>query len=71
MAGFLTGYVMYDMTHYFIHHNKPALSYWRDLKDYHILHHYKNPKLGFGVSNKIWDYAFDTVLYAEDKQKSE
>ena len=62
VAGALTGYIMYDTTHYFIHHNKPTISYWKNLKDYHILHHYKNPKLGFGVSNKIWDYVFDTVL---------
>ena len=55
------------MTHYYIHHNKPALAYWRELKSYHVLHHYKDPKLGFGVSNKIWDYVFDTVLYADKK----
>lgn len=68
MAGTLTGYIIYDMTHYFIHHNKPAISYWRNLKDYHILHHYKNPKLGYGVSNKLWDYVFGTVLYPDTKK---
>jgi len=67
MAGVLTGYILYDMTHYYIHHNKPAAWYWRELKSYHVLHHYKNPKLGYGVSNKLWDYVFDTVLYADTK----
>jgi len=43
------------------------LSYFRGLKDYHILHHYKNPKLGYGVSNKLWDYVFGTVLYDEPR----
>lgn len=68
-AGFIFGYVMYDVTHYYIHHNKPYLGYFRSLKDYHILHHYKNPQLGYGVSNKLWDYVFNTVLY-EDSKKS-
>jgi len=68
MAGVLTGYILYDMTHYYIHHNKPTSSYWKELKSYHVLHHYKDPKLGFGVSNKLWDYVFDTVLYADSKK---
>ncbi len=67
-AGVITGYILYDMTHYFIHHNKPANFYFKNLKSYHVLHHYKNPKRGFGVSNKIWDYVCDTVLYADDKK---
>jgi len=62
LAGVLTGYIMYDCTHYFIHHNKPLLNYFRNLKAYHVAHHYNNPRRGFGVSNKLWDYVFDTVL---------
>jgi len=67
-AGTLTGYIMYDLTHYFIHHNKPKVNYFKNLKQYHVLHHYKNPKKGFGVSNKIWDYVFDTLL-RENEEK--
>ena len=66
-SGFILGYMTYDVTHYYIHHNKPTLSYWKGLKDYHILHHYKNPKLGYGVSNKLWDYVFNTVLYDHER----
>jgi len=69
-AGFLLGYMTYDVTHYYIHHNKPILTYWKRLKEYHILHHYKNPKLGYGVSNKIWDYVFQTVLYDDRNMES-
>ena len=54
LAGVLSGYIIYDLTHYFIHHTKPNNSFYKGLKSYHVLHHYKNPKLGFGVSNKIW-----------------
>jgi 4-hydroxysphinganine ceramide fatty acyl 2-hydroxylase len=62
MAGVITGYIMYDLTHYYIHHAKPTNFYHKSLKQYHVLHHYANPKSGFGVSNKIWDYVFGTVL---------
>jgi len=68
-AGTLTGYISYDLTHYFIHHNKPSISFYRNLKQYHILHHYNNPKMGFGVSNKIWDYVFNTVLKEVDHKQ--
>lgn len=62
MAGVVTGYVGYDLTHYFIHHAKPKEGFYKSLKSYHVLHHYKDPGLGFGVSQKIWDYVFGTVL---------
>jgi 4-hydroxysphinganine ceramide fatty acyl 2-hydroxylase len=62
IAGVLTGYIIYDLTHYFIHHTKPNNSYYKFLKQYHILHHYKSPDQGFGVSNNIWDHVFNTVL---------
>jgi 4-hydroxysphinganine ceramide fatty acyl 2-hydroxylase len=68
-AGFVMGYIAYDLTHYFIHHNKPSIGYFKSVKDYHILHHYKNPHLGYGVSNKMWDYAFGTVLH-DDSPKN-
>jgi sterol desaturase/sphingolipid hydroxylase (fatty acid hydroxylase superfamily) len=58
---------MYDMTHYYIHHSKPKIEYFRNLKEYHVLHHYKNPHRGYGVSNKLWDYVCNTVLYNDVK----
>ena len=46
---------------YRLHHTRlPA--YVRDMKKYHLAHHYKNFDLGFGVTSKIWDYVFNTVL---------
>jgi 4-hydroxysphinganine ceramide fatty acyl 2-hydroxylase len=70
LAGTITGYIMYDLSHYYIHHAKPANSYHKELKSYHVLHHYKNPHLGYGVSNKLWDYVFSTVLVDDKKEKS-
>ena len=53
--GLLTGYVVYDMIHYFIHHSSPTEGYFKELKVYHMKHHYRDGKVGFGVSNKLWD----------------
>ena len=47
--------------HYSLHHTRLP-SYVRDMKKYHLAHHYKNFDLGFGVTSKIWDYVFNTVL---------
>ena len=50
LSGMMTGYIAYDMVHYYLHHCNPKSGYWRDLKIYHMQHHYKNGALGFGVS---------------------
>lgn len=61
-AGFLTGYLFYDMTHYAIHHYNFKSKFWLDLKHHHMLHHYKDMDNGYGVSSKIWDYVFRTTF---------
>mmetsp|Transcript_15378 Transcript_15378/g.36498 ORF Transcript_15378/g.36498 Transcript_15378/m.36498 type:complete len:348 (-) Transcript_15378:420-1463(-) len=64
LAGGLTGYMAYDLTHYYLHHSgKPCLSYFRELKTYHLNHHYKNHHLGYGITSKVWDFVFGTVLH--------
>ncbi|GLB39152.1 putative ceramide hydroxylase involved in the alpha-hydroxylation of sphingolipid-associated very long chain fatty acids [Lyophyllum shimeji] len=61
ISGAFTFYILYDCMHYALHHTKlPA--YFREMKKYHLAHHYKNFDLGFGVTSKIWDYVFNTVL---------
>ncbi|EMD34785.1 hypothetical protein CERSUDRAFT_116970 [Gelatoporia subvermispora B] len=61
IAGSFTFYVLYDCMHYALHHTRlPA--YVKEMKKYHLAHHYKNFELGFGVTSKIWDYVFNTVL---------
>ena len=70
-AGGLTGYMIYDLTHYYLHHSdKPFLSHLGSMKTYHLAHHYKNPKLGFGITSKMWDYVFGTVLDDSPKASS-
>ncbi|ODV86971.1 hypothetical protein CANARDRAFT_27313 [[Candida] arabinofermentans NRRL YB-2248] len=64
-AGGTLGYIMYDTTHYALHHSKLP-KYLQELKTYHLEHHYKNYELGFGVTSKFWDRVFGTVLNPED-----
>lgn len=60
-AGGTLGYIMYDCTHYFLHHAKLP-QYFQDLKTYHLEHHYKNYEMGFGVTSKFWDVIFETEI---------
>ncbi len=70
LAGGITGYILYDMTHYFVHHldlNKSKkkhtiFDYFISLKRYHMYHHYRDDTHGFGVSSKLWDVVFGTKL---------
>jgi 4-hydroxysphinganine ceramide fatty acyl 2-hydroxylase len=44
-SGGIFGYICYDCTHYWLHHHQlPA--FVRDLKKYHLAHHYQNFELG-------------------------
>jgi sterol desaturase/sphingolipid hydroxylase (fatty acid hydroxylase superfamily) len=61
-AGFLLGYLFYDMVHYAIHHYNFKSKFWLDLKQYHMLHHYKDMNNGYGVSSKFWDLIFRTTF---------
>ena len=59
-AGFLTGYLGYDMLHYAEHHLSMKWGFLKHLKLYHLRHHFKNPNHGFGVSSPLWDVVFRT-----------
>lgn len=59
-AGFVTGYIAYDMLHYAEHHLSMKWGVLKFVKRYHLLHHYKTPEHRFGVSSPLWDYIFGT-----------
>lgn len=59
-AGFVIGYVFYDLTHYFVHHYNPKTKYFLQLKKHHMLHHFKDNNRRFGVSTRLWDRVFGT-----------
>jgi 4-hydroxysphinganine ceramide fatty acyl 2-hydroxylase len=76
-CGGIFGYTCYDMTHYFLHHqkyvyacitlknpaNNPRLPpYYQQLKKYHLAHHFADYQNGFGVTSRFWDRIFGTEL---------
>ena len=36
--------------------------YWKQLKKYHMLHHFADYQNGFGVTSRFWDKIFGTEL---------
>ena len=60
-AGFVLGYVFYDVTHYYLHHHNPKSAYGIRLKKNHMLHHFKDHDSRYCVSNMVWDRVFGTV----------
>ena len=61
-AGFIVGYLFYDISHYAIHHFNINSTIWKYIKDHHMRHHYAENERGYGVSNPLWDYVFDTMF---------
>ncbi|KAG9289009.1 hypothetical protein G9A89_015558 [Geosiphon pyriformis] len=62
IAGAMFGYICYDMTHYYLHHARPFGEHLREMKTYHLAHHYKNSEAGYGITSKFWDHIFGTEL---------
>jgi dihydroceramide fatty acyl 2-hydroxylase len=60
MAGLLTGYLIYDFSHYISHHGKIMGPWFRFLHRYHKAHHHRDPDALYGVSSPLWDRVFRT-----------
>ncbi len=60
-AGFILGYVGYDMTHYATHHFSMKKGYFRMVRQQHMHHHFQTPDKRFGVTSPLWDYIFGTM----------
>ena len=59
-AGFFTGYLVYDMLHYYVHHFRPQSRVGRMLRERHMRHHFQDDTKGFGISAPYWDEGFRT-----------
>ena len=59
-AGFLLGYLVYDMAHYHIHHHRSKNRLSLALRRYHYRHHFQQSDRGFGVTSPLWDRVFRT-----------
>jgi dihydroceramide fatty acyl 2-hydroxylase len=61
-SGFLLGYLVYDMTHYYLHHFTPKTRFGKVMRELHMRHHFQDDTRGFGISAPFWDYVFGTPL---------
>jgi len=59
-AGFVHGYLAYDLVHYTVHARPGRSRVVRWLRAYHMRHHYAAPDRQFGVSSALWDVVFKT-----------
>ena len=60
-AGFLAGYLVYDMLHYALHHHRqPRTALERRLRELHMRHHFEDDTRGYGISAPWWDVVFRT-----------
>lgn len=69
-AGFLAGYLFYDMLHYAIHHAPMKGKVWMALKTHHLKHHFKDPDAGYGVSSPLWDVIVGSNFKTGQEQKA-
>ncbi len=59
-AGFFAGYLLYDMTHFALHHARNSGRLGRLLRELHMRHHFEDDRCGFAVSAPWWDAVFGT-----------
>ncbi len=71
LMGFMLGYLVYDMVHYYVHHAEPKTRLGRSLRRLHMLHHFRDPERGFGVSAPWWDKVFRTEHLAARQNGSQ
>ena len=60
-GGFIAGYLIYDYTHYYVHHFVPKSQLGKKLREAHMRHHFQDHRFGFGVSSPLWDVVFRTL----------
>ncbi|HEY0516945.1 MAG TPA: sterol desaturase family protein [Solirubrobacteraceae bacterium] len=63
-AGFFSGYLVYDLMHYYLHHFRPRGPLGRMLRERHMRHHFQDDTKGFGISAPYWDDVFGTSTRA-------
>jgi dihydroceramide fatty acyl 2-hydroxylase len=60
-AGFLSGYLGYDMLHYHVHHRTATTRIGKMMRELHMRHHFQDHDKGYGVSAPFWDHVFGTA----------
>jgi sterol desaturase/sphingolipid hydroxylase (fatty acid hydroxylase superfamily) len=60
-VGMGIGYLLYDGTHYAVHHFKQRTRLGKWIRKHHMVHHFADHEGGFGVSSPLWDIVFRTM----------
>jgi len=68
-AGFVFGYMVYDLMHFASHFFNFKIAWFQRIKRSHLLHHYREPNSGFGLSTIFWDRVFGTMHSPEVMEK--
>jgi sterol desaturase/sphingolipid hydroxylase (fatty acid hydroxylase superfamily) len=71
-VGVMLGYWWYGVVHHIIHHHsdQSPVSYFNELRVWHMRHHY-SPKSGnFGVTTQLWDHVFGTAISVRDQRRA-
>jgi sterol desaturase/sphingolipid hydroxylase (fatty acid hydroxylase superfamily) len=72
-VGVMLGYWWYGIVHHVIHHHahrRPAardLTYFDELRAWHMRHHHSPRQGNFGVTTSVWDHVFGTAISAPRK----
>lgn len=69
-AGFVFGYLCYDLIHYATHHFSMKRGIPLFLRKYHLRHHFQDENRSFGVSSPLWDYVFRTFPRKKTQDKA-
>ncbi|XP_039016537.1 dihydroceramide fatty acyl 2-hydroxylase FAH1-like isoform X5 [Hibiscus syriacus] len=69
-GGGLIGYVIYDITHYYVHYGQPTKQSMKSIKKYHLNHHFRIQNKGFGITTTLWDKVFGTLPKTKAAEKS-
>jgi len=64
-AGLVAGYMIYDLTHYYLHNAVPRTAFGKWLRKYHLVHHFQTPEVRYGITSPLWDFVFRT--YPRDR----
>lgn len=65
-VGVMLGYWWYGLVHHVIHRHadRPSSSYFRNLRAWHMRHHFSPRSGNFGVTTSVWDHIFGTAIPA-------
>jgi 4-hydroxysphinganine ceramide fatty acyl 2-hydroxylase len=71
LLGSIIGVLYYEWAHYVAHIPfTPLTASGRYMKKYHLLHHFKNERLWFGVTSPAMDFAGRTYRRHDETEKS-